>query len=191
MKPGGRAPLRMTQKKINIGVVGCGYWGPNLIRNFNNLSGCRLKTVCDLSEARLRHMKELYPAVQTTSRLEDLIEDPELDAIVVATSVRFHYPMARQVLMAGKHVFIEKPMASSAAQCEELNEIQAPGTDVTKVANVAAVDDLLDLPDGGRVEERVADHDHEPLPRSDLVELLTLRGGTGHRLFNEDMLPRH
>ena len=125
MKPGGRVYLRMTHKKINIGVVGCGYWGPNLIRNFNNLGGCRLKTVCDLSEARLRHMKELYPAVQTTSRLEDLIEDPELDAIVVATSVRFHHPMARQVLLAGKHVFIEKPMASSAAQCEELNEIAA------------------------------------------------------------------
>lgn len=112
-------------KKLNIGVVGCGYWGPNLIRNFNSLSGCRLKTVCDLSEARLRHMKELYPAVVATNRFEDLLEDPELDAVVVATSVRFHYPMAKQVLSAGKHVFIEKPMAASAAQCEELNEIAA------------------------------------------------------------------
>lgn len=113
----------MTTSKISIGVVGCGYWGPNLIRNFNSLGGCRLKTVCDLSEARLRHMKELYPAVSATMRFEDLIEDPEIDAIVVATSVRFHFPMARQALMAGKHVFIEKPMAGSAVQCEELNEI--------------------------------------------------------------------
>ncbi len=112
-------------KKLCIGVVGCGYWGPNLIRNFNSLAGCRLKTVCDLSEARLRHMKELYPAATTTARFEDLLEDPELDAIVVATSVRFHYPMAKQVLAAGKHVFIEKPMAASAAQCEELNELAA------------------------------------------------------------------
>jgi predicted dehydrogenase len=115
----------MAKKKLTLGVVGCGYWGPNLIRNFNNLAGCRLKTVCDLSEARLRHMQELYPAVTTTSRLEDLIEDPELDAIVIATAVRFHHPMARQVLAAGKHVFIEKPMAASAAQCEELNELAA------------------------------------------------------------------
>ena len=115
----------MTKKQLKIGVVGCGYWGPNLIRNFNSLGGCHLKSVCDLSEARLRHMKELYPAVTTTPRLEDLVEDPELDAIVVATSVRFHYPMARQILLAGKHVFIEKPMASSAAHCEELNEIAA------------------------------------------------------------------
>ncbi|MBI1177270.1 gfo/Idh/MocA family oxidoreductase [bacterium] len=112
-----------TKKKLNIGVVGCGYWGPNLIRNFNNLQGCRLKTVCDISESRLRHMKELYPATEGTHRFEDMLEDPELDAIVVATSVRFHYPMARQVLSAGKHCFIEKPMAASAAQCEELNEI--------------------------------------------------------------------
>jgi predicted dehydrogenase len=115
----------MAKKKLTLGVVGCGYWGPNLIRNFNHLAGCRLKTVCDLSETRLRHMQELYPAVTTTSRLEDLLEDPELDAIVIATAVRFHYPMARQVLTAGKHVFIEKPMAASAAQCEELNELAA------------------------------------------------------------------
>lgn len=108
------------EKKINIGVVGCGYWGPNLIRNFYGLPGCRLKTVCDLDDNRLRHMSELYPNVSTTKRLEDLIEDRELDAIVVATSVRFHYPMAKKVLEAGKHVFIEKPMARSSAECEEL-----------------------------------------------------------------------
>ncbi|HAV60745.1 MAG TPA: gfo/Idh/MocA family oxidoreductase [Verrucomicrobiales bacterium] len=113
------------KKKINIGVIGCGYWGPNLIRNFNSLAGCRLKTVCDLDERRLRHMKELYPAVDTTRRMDDLIEDAELDAIVVATSVRFHYPMAKKVLEAGKHVFIEKPMARSSAECEELNAIAA------------------------------------------------------------------
>jgi len=110
-------------KRLNIGVVGCGYWGPNLIRNFNSLPGCRLKTVCDISESRLRHMKELYPATGITTDFKELISDPELDAIVVATSVRFHYPMAKEVLSAGKHVFIEKPMAASAAQCEELNDI--------------------------------------------------------------------
>jgi len=111
--------------KPNLGVVGCGYWGPNLIRNFHSLADCRLKTVCDLSEVRLRHMKELYPDVTATDRFEDLVEDPELDAIVVATSVRFHFPMAKRAIQAGKHVFIEKPMAASVAQCEELNALGA------------------------------------------------------------------
>lgn len=108
-----------------LGVVGCGYWGPNLIRNFNAFGDCRLKSVCDLSDARLRHMQELYPSVVATRRFEDLVEDPELDAVVIATSVRSHYPMAKQALSAGKHVFIEKPMAASVAQCVELNEMAA------------------------------------------------------------------
>jgi len=112
-------------EKLNIGVVGCGYWGPNLIRNFNALADCNLKAVCDLSPARLRHMQELYPGVETHTSLDDLVNDNQLDAIVVATSVRFHYKMAKQVLLSGKHVFIEKPMASSSAECEELNEIAA------------------------------------------------------------------
>lgn len=111
------------KEKLNIGVVGCGYWGPNLIRNFNALADCNLKAVCDVSPERLRHMQELYPGVETHTNLDDLVNDKQLDAIVVATSVRFHYKMAKQVLLAGKHVFIEKPMASSSAECEELNEI--------------------------------------------------------------------
>lgn len=107
-------------KKLNVGVVGCGYWGPNLIRNFNGLAGCRLKTVCDISEARLRHMKELYPAVQTTTRFEELLNDASLDAIAVATPAQLHFSMASAALLAGKHVFIEKPMATSVVECADL-----------------------------------------------------------------------
>jgi predicted dehydrogenase len=110
-------------KTINVGVVGCGYWGPNLIRNFRALPGCRMKTICDLSEERLKHLKSLYSEVEATTSYESLLNDAEIDAIVVATAVRFHYPLAKAALEAGKHTMIEKPMAASVAECEELIDI--------------------------------------------------------------------
>lgn len=107
-------------RPLNIGVVGLGYWGPNLARNFNSLSDCNLKTVCDLDQERLAHIKSLYPDVVGESDFDRLLEDPDLDAIVVATAVRFHYPLAKASLLAGKHTFIEKPLASSIEESEEL-----------------------------------------------------------------------
>ena len=104
----------------NIAVVGCGYWGPNLIRNLNLLSDCNLKSVCDTDAGRLSHMKGLYPGVETTSDFDDLVKDREIDAIAVATPVRFHYEMAKRSLLAGKHTFVEKPMARSSTECEKL-----------------------------------------------------------------------
>ncbi|MDQ5979997.1 MAG: hypothetical protein QG602_2972 [Verrucomicrobiota bacterium] len=105
---------------LKIGVVGCGYWGPNLIRNFRALPDCRMHTVCDISEERLRHMRSLYPEIECETSYENLLNDTTLDALVIATSVRHHYPMAKSSILAGKHTFIEKPFASSVAQCEEL-----------------------------------------------------------------------
>jgi predicted dehydrogenase len=105
---------------VNIGVVGCGYWGPNLVRNFRSLSDSRVASICDISEERLAHLKMLYPDIEGETRYENLLNDTTLDAIVVATSVKHHYPMARSSILAGKHTFIEKPFASSVAQCEEL-----------------------------------------------------------------------
>ena len=106
--------------KIKVGVVGCGYWGPNLIRNFRALPDCSLKMVCDVSRDRLKHMRGLYPEVKGETDYNHMLNGVGLDAVVIATSVRFHYAMAKASLMAGKHTFIEKPMASSAAECEEL-----------------------------------------------------------------------
>ncbi len=110
-------------RKFKVGVVGCGYWGPNLIRNFRSLPGCQLKIMCDLSQQRLMHLKTLYPEVQRAMDYEHVLNGVELDAVVIATSVKSHYPMAKASLLAGKHTFIEKPMASSSEQCEELIEI--------------------------------------------------------------------
>lgn len=110
-------------KHTNVGVIGCGYWGPNLIRNFRSLPNCTLKAMCDLSEDRLRHLKSLYPEVIGMTDYKKMLNEVELDAVVIAAPVRFHHPLAKDCLLAGKHVMIEKPMASSVAECEELVEI--------------------------------------------------------------------
>jgi predicted dehydrogenase len=107
----------------NLAVAGCGYWGPNLVRNFRLLSGCKLKIVCDLKKDRLAHMQTLYPDVETTTEFDQLVKDPDIDAIAIAVPVHSHFEMAKTVLQAGKHVFIEKPMASSVAECKELIQL--------------------------------------------------------------------
>jgi predicted dehydrogenase len=110
-------------KPIKVGIVGCGYWGPNLIRNFKALSDCHLKVVCDASEARLTHIRSLYPEVQTAPDYNQMLTNSHVDAVIIATSVKMHYPMARASLLAGKHTFVEKPMADSSEHCEELINI--------------------------------------------------------------------
>ena len=110
-------------KSVNVAVVGCGYWGPNLIRNFRSLPDCKLKTMCDLNQQRLKHLHQLYPEVEMSSDFDSLLKDPQIDAIAIATAVRFHYPMAKASLLAGKHTFIEKPMASSVEECQELIDL--------------------------------------------------------------------
>lgn len=109
--------------EIKVGVIGCGYWGPLLVRNFRGLANCNLKAVCDVSEARLKHLKELYPDVEGVTDDQRFFNDLALDAIVIATPVKYHYSLAKASLLAGKHTFIEKPMASSSAECEELISI--------------------------------------------------------------------
>src|SRR6184192_2784575 len=110
-------------KPVSVGVVGCGYWGPLLIRNFRDVPNCNLVAVCDVSEARLTHIRKLYPEVTAVTDWERFLTDFELDAIVIATPVKFHHALAQKSLLAGKHTFIEKPMAASSAECESLIEI--------------------------------------------------------------------
>jgi len=109
--------------KIGLGIVGCGYWGPNLIRNFASLPDCDVRLACDADPGRLSHMKSVYPQLELTDRFEQLLEDADIDAVAVATPVWTHHELAKQALEAGKHVMIEKPMASTSAQCKELIDI--------------------------------------------------------------------
>ncbi|MCK4786624.1 MAG: Gfo/Idh/MocA family oxidoreductase [Desulfobacteraceae bacterium] len=110
---------------IKIAVAGCGYWGPNIIRSFHSLPNCHVKAVCDKAKDRLTHIGKIYPNTKTTCSYEDLLQDEEIDAIAIATPVRFHYTMAKESLLAGKHTFVEKPMATSAKECKELIRIAA------------------------------------------------------------------
>src|SRR4051812_13817028 len=99
--------------RINIGVVGCGYWGPNLLRNFRGLAECEVKVICDLDIKRLNHLETLYPGIELSTSFQELVGRSDLDALVIATAAKSHYAMAKQSLLAGKHTFIEKPMATS------------------------------------------------------------------------------
>src|SRR5215475_6954990 len=111
------------KKQVTVGVIGCGYWGPLLVRNFKSLSDCHLKAVCDVNAARLKHLAALYSDVEGITAPQRLITACDLDAVVIATPVKHHYSLAKASLLAGKHTFIEKPMAASSAECEELIDI--------------------------------------------------------------------
>jgi predicted dehydrogenase len=108
---------------LPVGVVGCGYWGPNLVRNFRSLPQCHVKALCDLNETRLQHMRQLYPEVEGVTDYSRLLGEVGVEAVVVAAPVRFHHPLAKAALEAGKHVMIEKPMAGSVDECEELVDL--------------------------------------------------------------------
>src|SRR5215831_4646626 len=111
------ADLNVTQERdhapLGLAVIGCGYWGPNLVRNFAEIPGARVVAVSDLQTARLAPISARYPSVRTTTDHRELLRDPAVEAIAIATPVSTHYELARQALEAGKHVFVEKPMATS------------------------------------------------------------------------------
>jgi len=118
-------PRGLPYEPVRIGVVGLGYWGPNLIRNLNELEGADLRWICDLDQSRLDLFGKRYPSVRATRRFDDLLRDDELDAVAIATPVSSHYPLGLAALEAGKHVFIEKPLASSVAEAQDLKHVAA------------------------------------------------------------------
>jgi len=106
--------------KINVAVIGFGYWGPNVVRNFSAVDGATVSHVCDLSQERLRRAKRLFPFLTVTDSIEEVLSNPTIDLIAVATPVTSHYELGMRALSAGKHAFIEKPLASSSKQAGEL-----------------------------------------------------------------------
>ncbi|HEX7071231.1 MAG TPA: Gfo/Idh/MocA family oxidoreductase [Rhodothermales bacterium] len=108
---------------VRIAQVGIGYWGRNLIRNFAAVPGVAVIQACDQRAPVLKQVSEQFPQIKTTERYEDVLENPEVDAVVVATETPLHFEMARTALEAGKHVFVEKPMAQSVAEAEALVRI--------------------------------------------------------------------
>ncbi len=107
-----------TQQPVRIGVVGLGYWGPNIARNFAAIEGCELRWLCDADAAACERLAPSFPTARTTGELDRLLEDEELDAVVLATPVPTHAALAIRVALAGKHCFVEKPLATNAADAE-------------------------------------------------------------------------
>ena len=110
-------------EKINVAVIGCGYWGPNLIRNFNHIADCNMKACCDLDGKKLERMKTLYPDIKTTNNLKEILSDDSINAVAIATPVFTHSEIGKLCLKHNKHVLIEKPMASNKNECHELIEL--------------------------------------------------------------------
>lgn len=108
---------------INVGIIGCGYWGPNLIRNFSEVEDATVVSCCDMREERLKFVTKRYPSIRATADVGDIFSDAGLDAVAIATPVTTHFPLARRALEAGKHVLVEKPLAASSSECAELIEL--------------------------------------------------------------------
>ncbi len=108
---------------IRIGVVGYGYWGPRIVRNFDATADCEVAMVCDKSPESLQRVKQAHPHVKVTSNLAEFLTSPDLDAIAVVTPVWTHFELAKAALNNGKHVFVEKPFTSTAVQAMELIDL--------------------------------------------------------------------
>lgn len=140
-----------------VGVIGAGYWGPNLIRNFIQLNRSTVKQVADLDEKRLNHMKALYPMISTTTDYRDLLNDSDIEIIAVATPVHTHFKFASEALQAGKHVFVEKPIAASTKEAEKLVALSKEHNRKLMVGHTfiytAAVRKMKEIIDSGELGE--------------------------------------
>ena len=108
---------------IKIAQIGCGYWGPNLVRNFRSLNNCTMDIVVEPNKERQRFIQESFPDLDIYENISSLLSLHSIDAIIIATPAGEHFELAKKALLANKHVFVEKPMASSVAEVEELTEI--------------------------------------------------------------------
>lgn len=109
--------------RIRVGVIGYGYWGPNVVRNLFGLQACDVAAVCDRNPAALERVRRVYPGVHVTTDAREVLTSPDIDAIAIVTPVWTHYELARTALENGKHVFVEKPFTSTSRQAEELIEL--------------------------------------------------------------------
>ncbi len=110
----------MSQENITIAQIGCGYWGPNLLRNFSAQNDCWVKYVADERDERLNYVKANFPKTEVCKDIDSVLRDAEVDAVIIATPAASHYELTRQAMQSGKHVFVEKPLATSTKQADEL-----------------------------------------------------------------------
>ena len=138
---------------IQVGIIGYGYWGPNLVRNFFSQKNCTIKAVADSRPNRLELVSKTYPSVTTLQNADDLINDKDIDAVIIATPVFTHFELAKKALLNGKHVLLEKPMASSVKECEILIDLAQQKNLLLMVDHTflytGAVEKIKELVDGG------------------------------------------
>lgn len=108
-----------------LAQIGCGYWGPNLLRNFSSLKDCRVKYLADPSEERRKFVSQNYPLTNTVETADPILKDPDVQGVIIATPAASHFQLAKMALLAGKHVFVEKPLATRVTEVDELGRIAA------------------------------------------------------------------
>ena len=138
---------------IRVGIIGLGHWGPNLVRNFDSLPDAKVVAVCDLDKNRLTEVVSRYPGVRATDNAYSILDKNMIDAVVIATPTRTHYPLAKRALELGIHAFVEKPLTKSVDECEKLIQISEESNTILFVGHVflysAAVMKLKGLVDEG------------------------------------------
>ena len=144
---------------IKIGLIGFGYWGPNLARNFNNNPDLELSAICDFSNDRLKAAGNLYSQARLVNQVDELFNDNHLDAIAIATPVSTHFDLAKKALLSGKHVWLEKPMTAKVEQAEELIELSENKKKVLLVDHTfiytGAVQKMKDLIQKGEIGDLI------------------------------------
>lgn len=127
MKPaqpnGSNTVERRRQRRIRVAIVGLGYWGPNLLRVLSECSGADVATICDVDADRLQRYARRHTYLATTTSFDDVLDDPEIEAVLIATPISTHHKLASRALKAGKHVFVEKPLASSSREADDLLQL--------------------------------------------------------------------
>jgi len=118
-----RSPCRSQEQTIRFGVIGYGYWGPNVVRNLHGVENSQVVAVCDKNPAALKRVKQSYPGVDVSQDSSDILNSPDVDAVAIVTPVWAHFALAKAALENGKHVFVEKPFTSSTEQADELIEL--------------------------------------------------------------------
>jgi len=119
----GESVNNRNSSTLKIGVVGYGYWGPNVVRNFYNVPNASVVAVADISPKSLERVRGVYPSMEVTTNADDILTNPNIDAVAIVTPISHHYPLAKKALENGKHIFVEKPFTASVAEAEDLIEL--------------------------------------------------------------------
>ena len=149
---------KQTGERVQIAVVGLGYWGPNLLRNLADSATFEVAALCDLRAHVMEPLSRRYPTATCTTRYEEVLRHPSIDAVAIATPVSTHYSLAMSALEAGKHVFVEKPLAASSEQVNDLIEraeqeglVLMPGHTFLYSPAVTMIKDLIDRNELGEI----------------------------------------